>query len=493
MNSVRLQAFSRSLANQLIERAWADTLKISPQGLSRVLALAQRQLFAEAAEHPTLSDQVQMPSLRSVLATQCWLVAFAVGVYAANLAMIASLVIRRRRWHGESGAAGICALAPPGRAFETYSTTLERLKGMTVCVLGPQSRRLVSSYSTALAVRFETLMSPAPLDWLRPLWFLVNEVPFVAGRVQFECPDREKSFARFLYVVLKQATMVSRAHQLTSRFKGVKTLMLSSEDLSVPLLESARAAGHRTAHHLHGTVLQGNMLAEPPLAGAVIVACDREREIFSSYAGLATFTGTAPFQMHDDLRRAQEPASTQQEFDVVLIGSFELPFIQKSTYGLLTSALTQFQSRRMLLRHHPRAPANSKALLEAALPSCEISRGHDLLSDIRRARVVLCCAVDPLVVCLRLNKPTIFLPMTDGDYQHYTAPLAGQLRSLRCPNSADALVRDLEALLTLETDRSYSADEQVIEYLAGSSDMRKFDAAVTSITMWNPSQARAHD
>ena len=257
--------------------------------------------------------------------------------------------------------------------------------------------------------------------------------------------------------------------------------MYQEAKFSYSLLEELIENDYRVCHNIHGITLCDNLLNEPPLSQYIIATGLRDKKTYDKYKNIKCFSATPPIQIFNDIIEARKTIPMDCHYDILIISAFELPFIQKSTYSILEKSFKENFDLKILLRHHPRAPFDSKAILNKYIPYDTISKNKSLVKDINRSKTVVCCSMDALVISLLMKKPTIFLPMVDGDYKYYTRPFIGVLPNLWCPDSAEELTSYIHEALSLEFFDAPSNYEEIIEYLFGSLDMNKFHCAINNI------------
>jgi hypothetical protein len=477
MNSKQLGLFNKKLFSLLIESGWDKKLNISKDSLKACMILAERSLFAESERHPLIRSYTPSPFIVRFM-TLIWFSMYSFLGYFANFLIRFIVLIRGSTWR--ISKAKYYSLSPPGDALDLYLEVARRHEGEAVCILGPnQWRRVFYKNSTSLV--YETMLTISPLQWLANYFLLSKNIEMIDSMLCFDSLYRPKVVARFFYIFLKQVTMKSRVEKIIfSMSDKSKPIIVNSESISFLFVERLREQGYKVCHHLHGVILCDNLMAETLLSNYVITGGAREMAL---YKNKKSFASAIPFQMYEKAVLASSISSSNKEYkyDLLLIASFELPFIQKSTFNILKESFKKCSNVKILLRHHPRAPSKSKEFLEKNIPYDKISTHKDLIKDVMLCKAVVCCSVDALIIPVIMKKMTMFVPMVDGNHSYYTKPFMGVLPNLLCPDSSKKMIIDIRKALSSNTLSYPSNYLENIEFLFGGLGVDKFYQVVDCI------------
>ena len=471
MNSKKLADFNKKLFALLLEHQWNIDLGMNKKSLKACVVVAERNLFSESEIHPNLLEKNTRYSFLKCIPTVFWLFFYVLVAYFSNL-LVRSIVSVRKAGLNKKNQSAYYSVSPAGKISNTYSLLFNKeILGIAISIIGANSWRKVFSSRQDNEV-FETLLSVNPYEWIFNFFILSKKIYLIQSRVSFGSTNRSKSIAKFFYFIFKQITMRKRVEKVESFLEKDSIILFSAESISYLLMEKLMNGDFKVCHHIHGMVLANNLIVEPPLSQYIITGSPREANFLKKYKEVLVYSSIPPIQMLEDINSASIDKNMVSD-DILLVASFELPFIQKSTYSMLEKSLSKIVNHNIVIRHHPRVPSKSKIILNNAIPFSRVSEGKSLVEDINRSKVVICCSVDALVISLLMEKNTIFIPMIDGEYKSHTRDFTKVISNLWCPNSSEEITKYVDKALSKNTSLPLDYKEK-IEYLFGSSDVECF-------------------
>lgn len=459
---------------------WHKMIGIKKIHLKRLLVYAGRELFSESENHPFIKKIAEKQKITSVYIRFFFL---ANVLYVFNFIIMSLVDLLKVRWKPHNSEKKYYFLSPSGSTLDSNVKFCKKNKGGgAVCILGMGAGIKTLLKKRDPLLQFETLITRNPIIWLRCFWFFARQIQLVNSRLIFDSKNRSRVIARFFYMLLKQAVTTKKSREIESSIKLKLLFIFSYEELSLPFLHVLQEKNHYVSTQFHGMPIKGNLLFEPPLCNHLITSGERVEKIFESYFGIQVYNGGLVPQMLDTIRAINNFNDVSIIHDILIIASFELPFIQKSTYEILNKTFSSSNPElKVLLRHHPRVPIYSRNILDSYISCPIISKNKSLVEDISICSIVICCSVDALIVSLSMKKPTIFLPMIDGDYKYHLSSFINKLPNLWCPSSSQELVEIIKIASKFNQEELPHNYNEIVKYLCGDDGYNNLSMTINNL------------
>jgi hypothetical protein len=478
MNSNKLAKFNEDLIKKIvIDEQWHKILGVSQEVLKKSIIFSERYLFAETENHPEIKRNYFNTYVIFIAAI--WLIVYISYAYFFNLLINAYIFLNSKSFCVNEKNVNFFTISPGGKTNSRYLEYTKKNNGLSINIIGVKSWREI--FENHDNIRYETLLSLNLLLWIKVMFIMVSKIRYIYNNIYFDSLNKEKNVAQFFYVLHKQIIMSKRSKTIAANLpKSHSLVLMSSESISFSFVESLKKNNHIVCHHIHGIILENNLICEPPLSNCIITSGIRESKIFKKYKNILSIPSVPPFQMHNEIIYSRKLDTTNTKFDVLLIASFELPFIQKSTYNILKDYFINKSNLNMLLRHHPRVPSYSRKLINSFTKGMTRSFNSSLADDVALSNVIVCCSIDSLIIPLIMKKATIFLPMTDGDYGEHIKDFDNYLPNLWCPKSKFDLSKNINSALQFNSKLEDNYFDK-ISYLLGNLNLDYFDVTLKSL------------